>query len=169
MAKGTPGYCKLCDWPHVGELNKKLKENWNAAQVGKWAKDRYGFTFVRQTLYIHKAHITASEDKIVSLAKRAQANPVIRNASNQDFLEAIRDIGFSKAMDNPDIITIDHSLKAVQILEAKKDKASDIILVLAKFVTGLPPAYLVEGEAKEVPYIEDRNYGRAEAQVVSEA
>jgi hypothetical protein len=149
---GRPGFCKLCAWEHEPELNKLMKAGRNAAQTAQWAKDKHGFTFNRQTFYSHKGHITAPEDKVIAYADREKRGlqPVIRNATNKQFLEAVRDIGYTQAMNDPESVSLDHALKAAGLLEQSKQKTGDITLVFAQVVTGHSPDVIVEGEAREV-------------------
>jgi hypothetical protein len=152
---GKPGYCKLCAWEEEPALNKLMKAGKNAAECARWAKDKFGFEFNRQTFYNHKGHITAPEDKVVAYAEQKKLEkPVIRTATNRDFLQAVRDIGYTRALDNPDEISIDHALKAASILETSKQKQSDITLIFAQVVTGHAPDIVVEGTAREVDPVE---------------
>jgi hypothetical protein len=154
---GKVGYCKLCAWSEEPSLNKLMKAGKNAAECRQWAKDKFGFTFNRQTFYAHKEHITAPEDKVVAFADRQSRGlqPVIKRSTNKDFLEAVRDIGMAHAEADPELVTIDHALKAAQILEQSKSKQSDITLILAQVVTGHAPDVIVEGEAREVEPISE--------------
>lgn len=128
-----------------------MKNGKNAAECERWAKDKFGFTFNRQTFYRHKEHITAPEDKVVAYAERARADvPVIRNATNKQFLEAVRDIGYTQAVNDPESVTLEHALKAAGLLEQSKQKSGDITLVFAQVVTGHQPDVVIEGTAREV-------------------
>lgn len=145
---GKPGYCKLCAFSEVGELNAHLKEGWNARQINDWL-NTFGTRANRQTIYAHKSHITDPQDKLVAYAERAPV--VIKNSSTEDFLQALQDIGFSKAVADPESVTIDHALKAAQIKVAAKKEGDSIQIVLAQVFTGrLPHMDIVEGEAREV-------------------
>lgn len=155
---GKTGYCSICASDLEPEINKRLKTNWNSTKLNEWLskfQDASGKTvyFNRQTIYKHKKHITAPEDKVVSFAAKAQANPVIKTASNRQFLEAVRDIGMQRAIQNPDEISIGDALKAVQIMENTKQNTGDTYYILAQIMTGaIPalPAEVVEGEAVPV-------------------
>lgn len=148
---GRPGYCRLCAWEHEPELNRHLKNGKNAAECARWALDKYGFTFNRQTLYSHRGHITAPEDKVVAYAERKRAEvPAIRNATNKQFLEAVRDIGYTQAVNDPESVSLEHALKAAALLEQSKVKTGDITLIFAQVVTGHSPDVVVEGEAREI-------------------
>jgi len=93
--------------------------------------------------------VTAGQDKLVNW--RAKAPVVIRKTTNQQFLETVRDIGMSKAMSDPDLVDVNHALKAVALMEAKRDRGDSITLILAQIVTGHRPADLViEGTAEEI-------------------
>jgi hypothetical protein len=77
-------------------------------------------------------------------------NPVIKNATTDQFLEAIKDIGFRRAQQNPDEVTVDHALKAASILSQKKENGTNVFLLMAKVITGNAPAVVVEGQSEEV-------------------
>lgn len=150
--EGKTGYCKLCAWSHAPELDRGVRQGWNAAQAQEWAK-RYGFTFNRQTYYAHKPHALSPEQRVIQAAeKKMRQTAVIRKGSNQTFLEAVRDIGFTKAIEDPDSITIDHALKAASLLEQREKKGGDVINLLVSVSTGSynPAAVEVIGEAVEV-------------------
>ncbi len=127
---------KVCAWPRVGEANKRIKEGWNAAQLNGWSKP-LGLSCNRQTWYSHKAHITSGQDKLVTYVERALANPVIQNTTSDDFLKAVQKVGMQRVVDDPESVTIDHALKATQILEQAKERVGDIHLVLAKVFMGV--------------------------------
>mgnify|MGYP000158753089 CR=1 FL=1 len=147
--EGQPGYCKLCAWEHSPELDKGIRAGWNAAQAGEWAK-KYAFSFNRQSFYKHKVHALTPEQRVVQIAETKKKALDIKRGSNTNFLEAIRDIGYSKAIEDPDQISIDHALKAVALLEGRKDKSSDQLAILISVVTGQqPPTVVIEGEAVE--------------------
>lgn len=146
---GKAGFCKLCRWDHEGELNAKIKAGQNAAECLRWAKDKYDFTFTRQTLYTHKEHLKAPEEKVIEAAGRVRREKVIPK-TNREFLEAVRDLAISNALDDPDSVTLEHGLKAASILESSKQKQGDITLILAQVVTGHQPDVLVEATAAPV-------------------
>lgn len=150
---GKTGYCKLCHWEHEPELNRLIKAGKNAADCDRWATDKFGFHFTRQTFYKHKEHVekgvTVGQSKaVVPIAPGGKLQ--IRKGSNREFLETIRDIGLAKAELDPDAVSIDQSLKAAQILETSKQKQTDLTIVFAQVVTGQRPDIVVEGTAREV-------------------
>jgi hypothetical protein len=154
---GKTGYCKLCASDIEPELNKRLKADWKAPAIQEWMgkfTDSAGKPLYanRQTIYAHKAHITSAKDKVVSFAAKAQANPVIKTASNRQFLEAVRDIGMQRAITSPDEISISDALKAVQIMENGKQQTGDVYYIMAQVMTGVvpQPSSVVDGEAVEV-------------------
>lgn len=151
---GKLGYCKLCASEIEPELNKRLKADWKVPAIQEWmAKftkpDGRPMYANRQTIYAHKKHITSPEARVVSYAQRARENPVIKAASNRQFLEAVRDIGFQRANDNPEEITIGDALKAVQIMESTKEKTGDVYFILASVMARSEPL-AIEGTAVEV-------------------
>lgn len=155
---GKKGYCLLCSWEHVIELDRLIRQGRNNAECAEWAKSRFGFTWNRQTFYKHRdEHAKSPEDRVIQASQKSpgQSGLVVRKSSNNEFLEAIRDIGLAKAVRDPEDISIDHALKAAQILETRKDRAGDQINLLVQIVTqGAPPIQVtgpvIEGEATEI-------------------
>lgn len=147
---GKPGYCLLCAQPWVPDFDKGIRQGWNAAQGAEWAK-RHAFTFNRQTFYKHKPHALTPEQRVVQISTTKNKSLAIKRGSNTSFLEAIRDIGYSKAIDDPEHVSIEHALKAVALLEGRKDKGSDTINLLVAVVSGgQMPGLIIEGESKEL-------------------
>lgn len=149
------GYCKLCRWAHEGELNEKIKQGQNAGECRRWAETKYDFRFNRQTFYNHKEHLNNPPPVAEPDGKALVPSPhggvtQIRKTSNREFLETIRDIGYTKATLDPDSVTLEHAMKAASIIEQSKQKQTDIAIVFAQVVTGHTPDVIVEGEAREV-------------------
>lgn len=145
QAPGSPGYCKICASSLLPAINKKLREGVSAPEIVEWAAE-FNETFVRQTLYRHKEHIT---DPKTTLVDRARKNPVIKRASNEEFLDAVRDAGFAKVLNDPDSVTVGQALKAAQISMQAKKNTDSIQLVLVGVMTGKADD-VIEGEWKEV-------------------
>lgn len=147
---GKPGYCSLCAWEHAAKLNKGIRDGWNSTQASEFA-GKLGKTFNRRTFYSHKPHAISPEQRVIQFAEQGSKALTIRKTSNTSFLESLRDIGYSKAIDDPDQISIEHALKAVSILEGRKDKGGDQINLLVLISTGhRPPMEIIEGEARDV-------------------
>lgn len=150
MGASREGYCKICSSPYAAAVNKLIVDGKNAAEVGRQVSN-LGLTFTRHTFYKHKDdHVT---HPLITAVKRAQRNPLVVPKSNHGALEMIRELGMRKAVDNPEEVTIDHALKAAQILQASEKKGDNILVVLAKAVMAEPPddiAGLIEGEYEEV-------------------
>jgi len=150
---GKVGFCAICNSPNVAKINRKVREGWNASQLNEYVKGLGEPGWIRQTWYTHKPHAQTAEARVTE-AKSLQVTPeravAIRQASNTDFLEAVRDIGYTKAIENPDSVTLEQALKAVSILEGRKSSAADSVKVLVGIFTGSAPSYIIEGEAREV-------------------
>ena len=148
---GHRGYCLVCDHAGAVFLNRRLEESeedargrkvFNAARAQEFALE-LGLTFSRETWYNHVKHIT---HPLITLAKAAQASPVIQPKSNQGVLEMIRDIGMKRAMENPEEVTVDHAIKAASALESRKLGSDNVIVMLAKFMAVAKPEELTGGE-----------------------
>jgi hypothetical protein len=106
------------------------------------------FTWTRQTFYAHKEHIT---HPLVTAQQESRNHPVIIPKTNTGALEAIRDIGLRRAISHPDEVTIDHALKSVSILEARREKRDSVFVILAKAMTGQLPEIVIEGQYTVLP------------------
>ena len=151
---GKPGYCRLCSFADLKQLDEKLAAGWNARQITDWLQVNYKVSVTRQTIYTHRDyHAKRPEDRVVSAVEKAQRKDVMlpRVSSNEQYLEAIRDIGYRRAVDNPDEVTIDHGLKAAQILASQKQGGGNTFILLAKVMTGGGlPEVIIEGESREI-------------------
>jgi hypothetical protein len=150
MAAGQRGACKLCESIYAEAINKMIVADKNQGEIKRalYAIDPV-FSFSKPTFYDHKRHIT---HPLVTAQKAALANPLVIPKTNRGALEAIRDIGMQKAIQNPDIVTIDQSLKAIGIMEAGKQPVDNFIVILAKKMAD-PSSYrddVIEGEFTEI-------------------
>lgn len=143
--KGGPGWCKICASPLLPQINTMLREGKKSTKIIEWAAE-FNLEFVRQTLYKHKEHIT---DPKTTLVDRARRNPVIKRASNEEFLDAVRDAGFAKVAANPEDVSIGQALKAVQISMNAKKANEGVQLILVGVMTGKADD-VIEGEWKEI-------------------
>jgi len=149
---GKQGYCKLCAFQGLAELNKAIENKWNAAQINAWLKAKHGFTVNRQTIYTHKAHSKDPADRVVTAVEKARLNGAVlpRQSTPTQFLEAVRDLAYQRAIDHPEEVTIDHGIKAAQVLATSKNRGGDTILILARVMTGGEAGVPIEGEYTEV-------------------
>lgn len=149
------GYCKLCASPdaHVfirgATEGGKKGSGWNAAEAIEAGK-AYGLVFDRHTWYSHLKHAKDGRKALVQAAEGTRQLTIART-TNQEFLETVRDIGMARALANPETISPSDALKAVQIMEGKKEKGGDALAILVSFVTNAPPAVqIIEGTARDV-------------------
>lgn len=147
---GKPGYCKLCsmqDPEDQDELDKRvgLKKDdqyvYSPDRMNTWLAER-GITDQkgsplkanRQTWYSHRKHVMHPKDRIVSaVAKRTMEHGVQPATVSEDqFLDSLIKIGNQKIAADPDAVTIDQALKAVQIKKnagTKKDAHQTLIAI----------------------------------------
>jgi hypothetical protein len=151
---GQSGYCKVCDTRIVGEANGRLKAGQTVAMVQRWAESK-GVKMHRTTWYRHVEHMKSGRDKVVQAARTVREVDKMTRVTNTEFLEAVRDLGYQNAQTNPESVNLNHALKAVQIMETTKDKGRDVLVILARAMTGnditpmLPPP-VEEGEYEEL-------------------
>lgn len=158
--RGKPGYCSICAHPNAAEFILGAREGgrsgngWNAAEAQEHAA-KYDFSFTRQTWYKHLEHAKTGEQQLIQAAELVRRQGAldltdIKRSTNTEVLEAFRDLGLMNSLANPDKVGAREALKAIQILESRKDRGSDSLNILVQFVTGAPPAVVIEGEARDV-------------------
>lgn len=158
--RGTPGFgrsgfCSICASPNAIEYVAGARKGWNAKQFNE-AAEANGESWNRQTWYSHLRHAKSGEQHLIQAAEKVRRQGAltvgdIKKSSNAQLLEAIRDIGMAKALANPDDVTIDQALKAVQIMEGRKEKGSDALNILIAFTTGAQlPTVIVERSQPEI-------------------
>lgn len=147
---GNPGYCKVCDSPHKGEVNKRMKRGDSIASIARYLEEKES-PISEPTLRSHRKHIT---DPKTTFVENARKNPVIKKASTRDFLQSLVDVGAAKIEADPDAVSIDQSIRAAQIIENTKEKQVDALLQLARMLMGRPPQpEYIEGEYVEVEVV----------------
>lgn len=128
---------------------------WNAAQFNEVAS-KNGEHWNRQTYYEHRKHALTAEQRVVQAAVQVRQSGALKirdieKHDNTTVLEAIRDLGMKRALENPEDVTVDQGLKAASILEQRKDRGGSGLQLLVAFVTGTDrPAVVIEGSAQEI-------------------
>lgn len=146
MAGGKTGYCSLCKHPKVLLLNNAIAAGKGFTRCLREMEDQ-GWHFSKVTFLKHKEHITSP---LLTAAEEARKNPVIAPRSNTAVLEMIRDLGAQKALENPESVTIAHSLRAAKILQDAAGKQESVLVILGKALMGEPPPLMIEGSWKEI-------------------
>ena len=145
--QGKRGHCSICASPLADSINAMIRDGKNATQIRDFVTAAGQEPWSRPTIYNHRTHALTPEKQLV---KAARQDLQIRQGSNTEFLETVRDIGLAKAVADPESITVDQALKATSILEGRKEK-NDSLAILVAFVTGNKPAgVVIEGEAREI-------------------
>lgn len=149
---GKTGFCSICRHPKVKVVNEVIAGGGSFSAALDRAQE-VGFTFAKGTFYNHKSHATSP---LLTDADKARKNPVVPQ-SNRAVLEAIRDLGMKRALENPESVTVNQALRAASILAEKESKQEHILVVLAKELQG-PMPELIEGEYTDVtPRLEGGN------------
>lgn len=144
------GYCSLCKNPKVMLLNNAIKAGKGYTIVSRELEPE-GIKMSKVTFLKHRNHITAP---LLTEAENARKHSLVGPRNNRAVLEAIRDLGMKRALDNPEEVKIDHALRAAKILQDAEGKQEQILVVLAKSVMG-PPPEIIEGEYRELESKED--------------
>lgn len=146
MAK--TGFCSLCKHPKVTSLNNAIKAGKGFTVVLREMEQEFGLTFAKRTFLKHKEHIEAP---LLTAAENARKESLVGPRNNRAVLEAIRDLGMQKALENPEAVKIDHALRAAKILQDAEGKQETVLVLLAKAVQGAPPALSeIPGEYREL-------------------
>lgn len=150
MAKpgyGQAGYCSVCDSDLKGEINKRMKRKDSIASIRRYTVEKES-PVSEPTLRNHRKHIT---DPKTTLVEQARKNPVIKRHTTNDFLQALVDIAATKAINDPESISIDQGIRAAQVIEGRKDKQVDALVKIARMLMGQAPRpEIIEGEYVEV-------------------
>ena len=152
---GRQGYCKLCsfDEPTVQDAFDKRVLDYSPAKLNEWLRTKGIDPVNRQTVYQHRKHVTAPEDRVVQARQRRDMahGKQPRRTSESEFLDAVIALGHENALLDPGSVTVDQALKATQIKQAAKAKG-DAHQILVQIMTGNynEPATVVEGESREI-------------------
>jgi hypothetical protein len=154
---GKQGYCKLCsfDDPKVQDEFDKRVLDYTPKKLNAWLATKVaGHKPVsRGTIYSHREHVRAPEDRVVQASQRRDMvhGKQPRRTSESEFLDAVISLGHANALADPEAVTVDQALKATQIKQSAKAKG-DAHQVLVQIMTGnyVASEGVIEGEAKEV-------------------
>ena len=152
---GRQGYCKLCSFDEhtVQDAFDKRVLDLSPAKLNAWLKTKGIDPVNRQTIYSHREHVKAPEDRVVQAKQRRDLahGKQPRRTSESEFLDAVIALGHENALLDPASVTVDQALKATQIKQAAKAKG-DAHQVLVQIMTGNynEPATVVEGESREI-------------------
>jgi hypothetical protein len=97
--------------------------------------------WARPTYYAHKEHIT---HPLITAVELARKNPIVVPKTNRGALEMVRDVGMARIANDPSLITPDHVLKSLSIMESSKRPVENLFVVLAKLMVA------PSGESAEV-------------------
>ena len=151
---GRQGYCKLCsfDEPTVQDAFDKRVQDYSPKQLNEWLKTKGIKPVNRQTVYSHREHVKAPEDRLVQAKQRRDMvhGKQPRRTSESEFLDAVIALGHENALLDPEAVTVDQALKATQIKQAAKAKGDAQQLVVAIFSGNYSPEMVIEGESQEV-------------------
>jgi len=160
---GTAGYCTLCSVDdvniqdgvdrRVGKLKPNGKYEYSATKVNEFLTSKGLRGVDRQVVYNHRKHVMHPKDKLVSAVKKRdlERGPAPQQVSEDEFLDSLVNVGLRKVQSDPDSVTIDQALKAVQI-KKNSGKMGSGIQVLVGLMTGGPRQptddIVIEGEVK---------------------
>jgi hypothetical protein len=143
------GFCSICRQPKVKVVNEVIAAGGSFPAALERAQDA-GFNFSKATFFKHKAHASSTLLTDAEASRKKLAVP----KTNRAVLEAIRDLGMQKALENPDSITVNQALRAASILAEKESKQDHILIVLAKRLQQDSTPEIIEGEFTEMPRLE---------------
>lgn len=145
---GQIGYCKVCASDLKAEINKRLRRRETYPAIMAWAATK-DFSISKPTLISHKKHITDPKTTFVEAARKS---PELKRVTNTEFLEAVIAKANQRIESDPDAVTIDHGLRAAQVLESRKDRTGDALNVLVLALMGRrKEPDMIEGEYIELP------------------
>lgn len=114
---------------------------WTPRQLNQWLTEHDLPNYNRQTFYSHRQHILHPKDRMVSAVAKHAADIGTQPAkvTDEQFLDAVVAAGAKKVADNPDDVTIDHAIRAVQVKAASKAAGKDAIYILIQKLTTITP------------------------------
>lgn len=150
--QGKPGYCKLCSFANVdlqAEFDRRVLV-WTPKQLNEWLEERDTPRVSRPTIYNHREHVRNPKDRLVNAVERHRQEQGVQPAtvSEEDFLQAIINVGAQRVAENPEEVTIDQALKAAQIRGNLAKKGNDINVLVAIMTEGVSQIPTIEGEVK---------------------
>ena len=152
---GRQGYCKLCsiEPPELQDAFDKRVLDYSPAKLNDWLKTKGIDPVNRQTVYSHREHVKAPEDRVVQARQRRDMThgKQPRRTSESEFLDAVIALGHENALLDPEAVTVDQALKATQIKQAAKAKGDAHQTLVAIFTGNYDaPETVVEGESREI-------------------
>ena len=146
---GKPGYCTLCNFKDQRALDKKILDGWSARQVNDWLGANFGLSVHRQTVYAHKRHVMHPADRLVTAQRRREVEhgTLPQQVSTAEYLEAVKGAAMQRVIDDPGSVTVEHGLKAASILTQTREKTDNVVIVLAKLLTGHAALPALSGQA----------------------
>lgn len=160
---GKVGYCVLCSFKDAGtqrQFDQKTGSMWTPRQLNQWLTEHDLPNYNRQTFYSHRQHVLHPKDRMVSAVVKHErtVGTQPQKATDEQFLDSIISAGAQKVIDNPDDVTIDHAIRAVQVKAQAKAGGKDALAVLVQFLTTITPLQpspmvlaVTEGEYIELP------------------
>lgn len=151
VVNGQIGFCKVCSSDLKGEVNKRLNRGDTIVSVERYLESKE-YPVSQPTIRKHREHITSPKTTFV---EKARQNPAIkRGVTTNDFLQTLVEIGATRAAEEPDLVSLDQSIRAAQIIEGRKDKQVDALVTIARMLMGQAPRpEIIEGEYFEVKEI----------------
>lgn len=162
---GTAGYCSLCslvDVERQDDLDKRIGKRkprgtyvYSPNKINEWLVSKDIQAVDRQVIYNHRKHVMHPNDRLVSAVQKREMEHGVQpmQVSEDDFLDSLITIGQRKIAADPDLVTIDQALKAVQVKKGSNKMGSGIN-VLVGIMTGGPKEHsddiVVEGVATEL-------------------
>ncbi len=148
---GKQGYCKLCSFDDhvVQDKFDQRVQDYSPAKLNDWLATKGIDAVNRQTIYNHREHVKAPEDRMVQAVVKRDLEHGKQPARVReiDFLDAVISLGHANALADPSNVTIDQALKATQIKAAAKAKGDAHELLVAIMTGNYEEApTIVEGE-----------------------
>lgn len=134
------GWCSLCKSPFLASINKLIRDDKNAGEAAR-AMAVFDVKFDRHTYYKHKEHVNNGAEKMQTMVEKARARELEgeKPKTSRGVLEKIMNLGMENIIENPEIITPDHTLKAAAELQKADNKQEPFLVALAKVAMIAPP------------------------------
>jgi len=151
--QGHQGYCKLCSFsdPKAQDEFDKRVLDYSPARLNEWLLGKGLKAVNRQTIYSHRDHVRAPQDRLVQATqRRALVHGAQKPRTTDDeLLDTVIQLGYDNAVANPENVTVEQALKAVSIKKQSNVKGSAHQVLVAIMTGTYMPEDVVEGEVRE--------------------
>lgn len=141
----TGRLCSVCRSEDRDEINRHLANRQPVRRIEAWTREQ-GRPISRTSIARHLTHALDEKSQLV----QGVSGQKIKRVTTDEYLHAVVDTAHARVEANKDEVTVDHGLRAAQVLESRKNAGHEQIRMLALVLMGNAPD-TIEGEYRELP------------------